>query len=143
MWFKFPQGVEGISVERQEFSVEATDAAGGKYFRAPEHFASRILEINGFTLAGESLPEDAPADIPQLDPERDGAIQALSAANEALKLEVQTLRSDLNGAQASIAALTTQNGELTEQLHQATAKVEQLEEELTELHEAATTAPVK
>lgn len=115
MWFRFPEGCDRISVERQQFTTEVSDENGRAYFRAPDHFAPIILSIRGFSLASD-LPEGAPPDLPQADPLRDGAISQLTKEQEALKIEVQNLRSDLTSARAQAMALAHENSALSAKL---------------------------
>jgi len=137
VWFKFPKGVERISVERQQFVAEATDAAGVGYFRAPDHFAPMILTINGFTIASE-VPEGAPADLPRADPLRDTAIAKLTVEAEAMKIEVQNLRTDLGAARAKVVALELEKTELGMRLQEAQARIARMEEDQEEASEVST-----
>lgn len=54
MWFKFPEGAEGCSIEQQSFASEYKDAEGRDWFRAPAHFAPAVL---GTGLGYEALPQ--------------------------------------------------------------------------------------
>jgi hypothetical protein len=126
MWFRFPKGCERISIERQEFATEIHDENGFGYFRAPDHFSARILEINGFSLAGK-LPEGAPADLPKSDPLRDNAITALTNTIEALKIETQSLRTDLAASAAKIRNLENEKQGLETALTAVNAKLASIE----------------
>ena len=128
MWFSMPMGCSSISIERQQFVPEIVDEDGLPYFRAPEHFAPRILMLSGFAIA--EPPEGAPEDLPRSDPLRDGAIAQLTTQAEADKREIQDLRSDLQSAVARITALMNENGELQKAKTAAESKVAALEEEL-------------
>lgn len=129
MWFQFPQGCERISIERQTFVAEMTDAEGRTYFRAPDHFAPSILGIGGFSIVAKP-PDDFPEDLPQADPLRDGAIAGLTKAAEAMKGEIKDLRSDLATASARITALTNENIDLRQKLYASEAVVEALNEQI-------------
>ena len=131
MWFRMPEGCGGISVERQEFFPEIRDEKGFGYFRAPNHFAPRILMNKGF-VAVERPPEGAPEDLPNADPLRDGAISDLTKTVDALKLEAGGLRSDLNVAVAKVAALVADRDGLLAKVEELTNKITDLEEELEE-----------
>jgi hypothetical protein len=137
MWFRMPQGVAGISVERQNFQPDI-EFEGRAYFRAPDHFAPRILANKGFELV-EKPPEGFPEDIPRADPLRDGAIAELTATVEALKRENGDLRTDLNATVAKAGALVKERDELQAKLDEANRKVEELEEKIEDLTEAAPT----
>ena len=128
MWFKFPKGVEKISIERLEFGVDATDHEGGNYFRAPDHFSSRILALPGFVFVAQP-PDGAPADLTKTNSLQEVAISDLTKIIGILKLQVQNLTADLGAASAQAQALTTQNIKLTKQLEEANAKIEELEDE--------------
>lgn len=52
MWFSFPPGSSGCSIQSQNFTSEFTDAEGRDWFRAPDHFAPKIL---GMGLGYKSL----------------------------------------------------------------------------------------
>ena len=143
MWFRMPQGCSGISVELQSFRSDI-NFEGRDYFRAPDHFAPRILAIQGFELV-DKPPEGFPEDIAKADPLRDGAIAELTKSVEALKMENGNLRADLNSCVAKAAALVNEKDELTQQLQEAKAKMVDLEEELEDrpLAEPLAKAPKK
>ena len=140
MWFKFPEGATSISVEQQSFSTEATGPNGEAYFRAPDHFATRILAIPGFAKAAQ--PEGAPEDLPQADPLRDGAIAELTDTVEAQKHEIQDLRSDLNAATGKLVALNNDKVELQRKLDEALGKIEDLQEQLEDGLPQAPVVPI-
>lgn len=106
MWFKFPAGVDQISVEQQLFAVEVKDEAGAGFFRAPDVFAPTILNLPGFARADP--PEGAPEDLPPVDPKRAEAVDKLSAEVESLREENQRLRQELGAARRERDALQTQ-----------------------------------
>lgn len=128
MWFRLPEGCGGITVERQEFSPEFRDDDGNAYFRAPDHFAPRILEMKGFAVV--ETPPGAPDDLPKADPLRDGAISELTRTVAARDIEIQNLRSDLGSASARIIALTNEKADLQRKLDASEQLVEGLREEL-------------
>lgn len=128
MWFKMPKGCRTISVEQQSFGIEATDDDGMNYFRAPDHFAAKILALPGFAQ-GEP-PEGSPDDLPRADPLRDGAIAQLTAELIASRRDAQELRSDLIAAQSSVTALTHENTGLKQELETARGHVAGLQEKL-------------
>lgn len=128
MWFQLPEGCGGITVERQEFMPEFRNDKGTAYFRAPDHFAPRILALKGFVAVQQ--PEGAPEDLPKEDPARDGAIEELTRNLEAQRIEVQNLRSDLAAAVSRISAMTNERTDLNTTLAKALARVAELEEEL-------------
>lgn len=127
MWFKFPKGVTNATFNLQSFGVEAKDADGRGYFRAPDHFAPVILLGPGYEQV-EQPPEGAPDDLPRPDPLRDGAIASLTAELEATKREVKTLREDIAAmqaaAQAAINAVKAERDALAAQLKQTQEKAE-------------------
>lgn len=128
MWFQMPVGCGGITVERQQFEPEFTDEDGRRYFRAPDHFANRILDIKGFVSV--SQPPGAPEDLAKEDPKRDQTIAELASMRSAQDATIQDLRTDLQVAVSTIAALKNENGDLKRQVEELTAKVGDLEEEL-------------
>lgn len=128
MWFRMPEGVAGISVELQSFRPDV-EFEGRSYFRAPDHFAPRILANKGFELI-DRPPEGFPDDIARADPLRDNAIAELTKTVEALKTELGGVRADLNSCVARAGALVNEKAELTAKLEVATAKITDLEEEL-------------
>jgi septal ring factor EnvC (AmiA/AmiB activator) len=129
MWFSFPEGCTSLSVELQEFFPEIRDDEGRAYFRAPDHFAPRILMLNGFAVV-EVPPIGAPDDLPKADPLRDSAIAELTRALEAQKLEVQGLRADLGASTARVVALSNERTDLEAKLKASDALVESLREQL-------------
>lgn len=145
MWFMFPEGYTRISVEQQQFEVEIVDAQGRGFFRAPNHFAPKILEFKGFKVADE-LPDGAPPDLPKEDPKRDAAISLLTSNHEAMKAEVAAMREDMSAANARVIALSQENNELKVALAAAEKKIEDLEDELDAMAKppaAPTPAPAK
>lgn len=128
MWFTFPEGVKGIAVELQHFAPEFRDESGRDYFRAPDHFAPRILTIKGFAIADP--PEGAPEDLPRADPLRDGAISELTRFSESQKIEIQNLRSDLSVAAAKIMAFSNEKANFLQQIEEKDALIESLREQL-------------
>ena len=141
MWFSMPKGCGRISVELQQFAAEATDENGVNYFRAPDHFAPRILAIAGFAKA--EPPAGSPDDLPKADPLRDSAIAELTGEMSALRIEAQNLRSDVNAANARNAALVNDNAKLQSDLVEANRKIEGLEEKLEDLGASADVVPIK
>lgn len=128
MWFKFPPGAERVSVHQQEFSVEAEDHQGRGYFRAPDHFAPSILSLGGFVVV-DTPPEGAPADLPKADPLRDNAIAQLTANQNALKIEIQNLRTDLGTAAAKVRTLENEKAMLAEQLRKTLDQLAALQQD--------------
>ena len=128
MWFKMPTGCKAIAVERQEFRAEVTDAQGVNYFRAPDHFAARIIAIPGFIQA--MPPEGSPEDLPKADPIRDSAIGELTGEVTSLRMEVQNLRSDLGSAQARNTALAHENAALQQEMAAKIGEILGLQERL-------------
>ena len=129
MWFSMPEGCGGISVERQEFGVDFRDENGVGYFRAPDHFATKILAIKGFALV-ENPPVGAPEDLPKADPLRDGAIAELTKTVEAQKTEIQNLRTDMTAANSRVIALTNENTDLKGKVQVLQGTITGLEEQL-------------
>ncbi len=91
MWFRLAEGATGISVQGQEFSAEVIDEEGRGFFRAPDHFAPLILDLNGFEAIGAPPGTDLP-DLPQADPERDTAITRMTMQIQSLINERDALR---------------------------------------------------
>lgn len=106
MWFRFPQGTTGISVEGQYFQAEVIDEEGFGHFRAPDHFAPAILGQTGFEARGAPPGTDLP-DLPQADPERDSAIVRMAAQVQSLERENDALRQQLAEARGQINTLTS------------------------------------
>lgn len=117
MWFRFPEGVDQISVEQQLFHPEAEDDEGRKFFRAPDHFAPTLLGLPGFSRS--EPPEGAPEDLPPSDPKRAEAVDKLSAEMESLREENTRLRQELGAARRERDGLQT--------------KVDDLESEIVEI----------
>lgn len=128
MWFAFAPGVERVSIERQEFAPEAKDKDGRDCFRAPAHFASKILMLKGFT-ALTSPPENGPDDLPLADPLRDGAIHDLSGKITTLEGRVTDLVSDLASKDAALKAMIGERDMLFIRLQQAAEKIVELSED--------------
>lgn len=135
-----PNGCEAITIEQQQFTSEAVDGEGLCYFRAPEHFAPRILAIEGFTAISEP-PPGSPDDLPKSDPSRDGAIEELTKQLAAKDIEIQGLRADLNSANARISALENENKDLTTKLGACEATIIALNEQLEDKPGVVTSAP--
>lgn len=127
MWFGFPEGCSSISIERQEFFTEVVGEDNRAYFRAPDHFAPRILMLNGFVVAD---PTNLPEDLPQADPLRDGAIAQLTGESVAQRAEIRTLREDLAVATGRLSALANENATLTATLAAKDSEIARLTESL-------------
>lgn len=106
MWFRFPDGVDQISVEQQLFRAEATGEDGSRLFRAPDHFAPIILELGGFSKAAQ--PPDGPPDLIPENPVSSLALERLAEQVEALLEENQRLRYQVSDLQAEKEVLLRQ-----------------------------------
>lgn len=102
MWFRFPEGTTGISVQGQEFGAEVEGSDGRMYFRAPDHFAPLIIDMPGFDAVGAPPNTDLP-DLPQFDPERDSAFVRMSAQIKSLEAERNSLREENAALQSQLA----------------------------------------
>lgn len=117
MWFMFPRETTGITVELQGYGIEALDKDGRGYFRAPDHFAGRILDIPGFEIADVTkLPSDAPEDLAKVDPIKEANSTLLTGKIQTLELENEALR-------ASLATVKMERDELTLSLANAQAEL--------------------
>jgi hypothetical protein len=134
MWFKFPADTAAVSIQLQNFISEATDPEGNGYFRAPNHFASEILNLKGFSAS--EPPSGSPDDLPPENPLKDQALAKLSK-------EVESLRSDLAVARAERDAAQNELKGLQDLLLKAQAEIEKLEEELDEAPQVKTLLPSK
>lgn len=135
MWFVFPKGVECISVERQEFRAEANDVSGRACFRAPAHFAPRILAIGGFALAGD-LVEGSIGDLVPEDPSQEAALATLVANLTAREDEVRGLREDLAVLKQELVALQGTHDATVQELESARAMIEELQEQAEDTPQA-------
>lgn len=117
MYFKYPSGTDQISVEGQNFKVDAKDEHGNQYFRAPDVLAATILGLPGFSRA--EPPEGAPEDLPPSDPKRAEAVDKLSAEIEALREENQRLRQELGAARRERDELQTRLDDLEAEIVRA------------------------
>jgi septal ring factor EnvC (AmiA/AmiB activator) len=139
MWFAFPPGVECISVERQEFITEGKDKLGRDCFRAPDHFAPRILAIPGFVPASE-LVGDVPSDLTPTSPDMEKAIQQLAEQRDADGVRIQGLTEDLASLSAKLEAMTNERDEAHKQIEILHEQIENLQQELEDAGEPATAA---
>lgn len=126
MWFRFPLGHTAISIEQQEFKAEAKDASGFEYFRAPNHFAPKILSLGGYAVVDP--PEQGPDDDKERT-DKDQAIGTLSQELEAAQEEAKNLRENLNALSAEHIALTNERDGLAQKVADLTHKLTELEEE--------------
>jgi septal ring factor EnvC (AmiA/AmiB activator) len=138
MWFVFPENVDTICIEHQAFKAEAIDVVGRKAFRAPAHFAPRILALQGFALAAELAP-GSPDDLPAGVSGDQQAIKDFGALVEAQADELQNLRSDNIVLLSENAALIKERAELQTNLEDLLQKVEDLQERLEQYEDAAAT----
>jgi len=128
MWFRFPEGIDQISVEQQQFHPEHKDKDGNLYFRAPDHFAPTILNLQGFSRVEQ--PEGAPDDLPHEDPQAKTALDNMASEVSALQDEVVRLRAENNDLIKERDALQAANDSLQKELDAADKKVEDLEAQL-------------
>ncbi len=134
MWFRFPEGSESISVELQTFTPEFEDDEGNKYFRAPDHFAPRILDLPGFTTAPQ--PEGAPEDLPKSDPAQATVVGQLGNQVGALRAEIESLR-------ATLAVVTSERNDLKLKLHEAETNLRNVQADLEDERAAASSTKKK
>jgi regulator of replication initiation timing len=114
-YFRFPKGVEAVSVEQQEFASVFTDRNGANYCTAPDHFAPKLLEI-GFVLVDK--PSEAPGDTATEELLANDSIRELGRHLDGLRQENLDLRSTLETLQKDFLALKTENEGLKAQLEQ-------------------------
>jgi hypothetical protein len=129
MWFVFPDGVETISVEQQSFKAEALDVVGRRAFRAPAHFAPRILSLQGFALAAELAP-GSPEDLPVGVSGDQQAIKDFGALVEAQADEIQGLRADNIAIASSNSALVKERDGLLAKVEELAQTIEDLQDRL-------------
>ena len=119
MWFSFPDGTSGCSIEGQNFSAEFQDKEKREWFRAPDHFAPKILGMGiGYSSLAPGVKPDG-CDVDDLTPTF-GAIGAqigeqaqviaslkgeLMLANESL----QKLAAQQRQAESEVAMLRAAN----------------------------------
>lgn len=127
MWFAFPEGVDCISVELQEYHSEV-EHDGTRYFRAPDHFAAKILDLSGFKHQIPPQEANPPEDIPR------GEVLTADAQNAALLSgRVNALELERDEARARLAEVSAERDSLKLKLHETEADVADLKEELTNL----------
>ena len=117
MWFQFPEGTTEISVQQMNFKPEFEDKFGGKYFRAPDHFAPIILALPKFKAVAD-MPEGAPEDA-GVDFTLGGdnlTIRQLTADLGAARLENEQLNAALASFRAESEDLKLQNYNLKNDL---------------------------
>ena len=130
MWFRFPQGSTEIQVEQQTFKSEfqAKDKDDNKiydFFRAPDHFAPRILMHSAFRA---ETPDGAPDDLPKSDPQFSAEVAAQSLELQGLRTSMQNAQQDLTVAGARLTALKTENEALVKKV----GKLDEENEKLTD-----------
>lgn len=136
MWFRFPKGHGAISIEQQEFKAEVTDADGYSYFRAPNHFAPRILALGNFAVLDP--PEQDPDDD-QGQQEKNDAITQLSQELDAAHVEIANVRADLISAGAELRATATARDSALQQVADLTHQLTTMQADLIEANEAVET----
>jgi len=129
MWFAFPPGAEVITVEQQTFVAEAMDVENRRCFRAPAHFAPRILAIGGFALAGE-ITDKTLSDISDSSTPDGQAIEKLTQELAAREAQIKGLQEDYNRSRAAELALSKELEEEKRLRAAAEAKAAELEEQL-------------
>jgi hypothetical protein len=86
MWFRFPEGTTGVSVDLQEFDEEVKDAEGLGYFRAPDYLAAKILDLPGFIRINPPNGTTDLDDLPARNSPNDTAISDLVSQVQALTI---------------------------------------------------------
>lgn len=114
MWFRFPRGTSGVSVELQEFSPEVEDAEGLGYFRAPDYLSAKILDLPGFVRLD---PPEGLTDLGDIPPSNSTHGQAIV---------------DLT---AQVTAITQARDDAVERLTMALSQIEMLGDEIKRLKE--------
>lgn len=138
MWMRFPEGATNITIERQSFKVEATDASGRGYFRIPDHFAPTVLGLGGFQIADPPEGTDL-ADLPQADPLRDGAIGTLTRELEATRELMASTNADLNATNAKLHAVESERNKLFDGMARLEQENAALRERLLDFEDATKT----
>lgn len=133
-WFRFPEGTDVVSIERQNFITEARDINGRGYFRAPDHFAGIIKSLPGFSITDPPEGTDLP-DLPKSDPLRDSTISEQARKIEALELSVQNLQTDNSAMSANLASTLAERDDLKLKLHEMTMERDELQEKIEEIEE--------
>lgn len=129
MWFKTAPGVSAITVEQQEFvpaifveedwhnpRTKQTVKVSRGLFRAPDHFANKILDLPDFVAIPTPEGEE---DLPQADPLRDGAINQLSGRLAQASVTEQNLR-------AAIAEITVERDNYRLRVYELEAEIAEL-----------------
>lgn len=132
MWFKMPKGAGTLTVERQAFVAEVTDSAGIGYFRAPDHFAPRILDLPGFVASDPPEDLNPPADDTKQKGQVDKAIGELTQQLQMVKSENKTLREDAVANNAKHNALTLDFSAMGKRAELAEATLAKLKEDLAD-----------
>jgi hypothetical protein len=123
MWFRFPSGTTGVSVDLQEFDIEVTDAEGLGYFRAPDYLAAKILDLGGFVRINPPNGTTDLDDLPARNNPNDNAIsdlvsqvQALTIGRDDANERCQIALRQVGDLGAEIKRLKTTIGELETKL---------------------------
>jgi hypothetical protein len=126
MFFAFPNGIHEIAIEQQNFKPEFVGDDGREWFRAPNHFAQKILNLN---MAFGSLP---PGIIPvgcELADDgqfNHGGAEAVAANQERLIL---SLREETRLANEETVKLTAQLRQVESLQTFSAARIKDLETE--------------
>jgi hypothetical protein len=124
MWFQFAKGENLISIERQVFVSEWVDKEGNSFFRAPDHFASKLGRDGGCKVLVHP-PYGVPDDLP--DPNFQEQPQDNVDKSLALKQELSEEKSANSALRANWSAVAHENDQLKLQIHELTEKINELE----------------
>lgn len=116
MWFKFPLGVEVVQVELQEFRTEVSDPKTlSNFFRAPDHFAPKIVELPGFKHELPPIELNPPEDLKPSDFNSVTPLDSLVAQIEALKSQITQANFERDQALAQLIKLEATCKQLEEE----------------------------
>lgn len=132
MWFKFPEKIDSISVERQNFVPEFTGEDGSRYFRAPAHFEPKLRGLAMGFVAVPSPPEGAPEDFPDITPATDHTLQEAIARAAGFETEVQNLRTENSSLNAKLGAAMHELEDTKLKLHETATKLVNFKDDLEE-----------
>jgi len=116
-----PEGLEGISVEQQNFVPEHSEG-GIRYFRAPAHFEKRIIGMGLGIKSVKVPPANAPDDLPEIISSNSEEVTALKAQVAELNKQLYETRTENSAAMAALGAAKHELEQKTLELHEVTAK---------------------
>jgi len=113
------------------FTSEWKNEEGVHFFRAPNHFSTKLTKEGGCKLLIKP-PPGVPKDLPDLPMMREPQVDGTDEKVLSLQASLSDERSTSSSLRAELAARLHENDALKLQVHELTEKINELEEKISD-----------